>query len=788
MGRIAVVLAWLAASLAVSGAHAAGILRPLEFVPGLDGARAVVASADGQHVYVASTAGGVGAITTFRRMPDGRVVDFGEIRDGVASVTGLADVRRLAFRPGGVLYFASPSTGTLSAYQRDAVMSTLTGGVLTEGLSGAVDAAAATTGGTHYYVASELGALFVIDAFGEIVQSLSDGFGGIDGIGGAAAVVVTPDEGFVYVYGASDGQIAGFARAGDGTLAPIAGSPFEARLDGDALAVSPDGRFLALACASCDELRTFSIDAVTGALAVTGAATVPDVRDVAFADDGRRAIVAGDGRLGVFDRDPATGDIEFLDALEDGIGGVNGLAGARDVEPLGFFADTLYVASSGDGALASFDVAALRYLGRLQDGEPPVTGLGGAASAVVSPDGVHVYAGGSTEDTVAILERSPTDGTLEWLGEIREGVAGAQGLDGANAAAMSPDGKHLFVLGGVGNSVASYGRNAINGALAFESMLTSANGLAGLSGPFDADVSADGRHLYVAGLLDGSVWVLGYGAVSGALSFVQQASDVFGLINATAVAVSPEGSHVYATGRSLIGLDVIGSIAVFSRNAATGALTRTGLLQDGVGGVTGLEGGPTGVAVSPDGRFVYAAGGSGDGALTIFARNVSTGALTQTDTLRDGTTADCLGGVYDLAISPDGDFVHSIATNDAAVCLFARDSTSGALLEIEARFQGVDGVDGLAGAAGIAVAADGRNAYVTSSTAGALAQFQTPVATAPEPMPALLGAAALAALATTSRRGRSRGSRSGRAACGTSCCAGAGRDCARAAWARPAFR
>ena len=395
--------------------------------------------------------------------------------------------------------------------------------------------------------------------------------------------------------------------------------------------------------------------------------------------DGRRAIVAGDGRLSVFDRDPGTGDIEFLDALEDGIGGVNGLAGASDVEPFGFFADTLYVASSGDDALASFDVAALRYLGRLQDGEPPVTGLGGAASAVVSPDGVHVYAGGSTADTVVIFERSTADGTLEWLDEIRQGVAGAQGLDGANAAAMSPDGKHLFVLGGVGNSVASYGRNAINGALAFESMLTSANGLAGLSGPFDADTSADGKHLYVAGLIDGSVWVLGYDAVSGALSFVQQAADAFGLISVTAVAVSPEGTHVYATGRSFIGSTLTGSIAVFSRNAATGALTRTGLLQDGVAGVTGLEGGPTGVAVSPDGRFVYAAGGSGDGTLTIFARNVSTGALTQTDTLRDGTLADCLGGVYDLAVSPDGDFVHSIATYDAAVCLFARDATSGAL-------------------------------------------------------------------------------------------------------------
>ena len=59
---------------------------------------------------------------------------------------------------------------------------------------------------------------------------------------------------------------------------------------------SPDGRFLALACASCDELRTFSIDAVTGALAVTGAATVPDVRDVARLDETESAAIEAAAR------------------------------------------------------------------------------------------------------------------------------------------------------------------------------------------------------------------------------------------------------------------------------------------------------------------------------------------------------------------------------------------------------------------------------------------------------------------------------------------------------------
>lgn len=757
MRRSAIAPFALLACVAAGGdAEAGGIVRAFELVPDLAGAAAVAVPLDGNHLYTVRTSSGIGTLTAYRRGIDGRIVQAFSRVEGVDPVDGLADVRRMHFAPDGALYFASPDVGALSVYQRNPIDGSLAGGLLAEGI-GAVDAAIATTPETHYYVASDLGALHVLDAFGELVQTLSDGFGGVEGLGGAVAVAATPDGRFVYVSGAAAGAIAGFARASDGTLTPVAGSPFATPAGATALAISPDGRFLASLCGACNELRTFSIDAVTGALEVTGAAGSGPTTDVAFSRDGRRLILAGGDVLFVYDRDPASGGIEFLGGFDGAIEPAPGLAGACDVEPVGFFGDSLFVASEGDGSLASFDVAALRFVGRARDGEGPVAGLAQANSVLVSSDGNHVYAAGATDDAVTAFSRAKDlAGALTWQSEIRNGVAGAQGLDGAKAVATSPDGKHVFVVGADGDTVASYARNAVTGALTFESALGATSGVPGLDAPFSGDASPDGKHLYVGGLFDGDVWAFGYDATSGALFHLDTADDDgAGLFAVNGMAVSPDGAHVYAGGRSFAGLTQVGSIAVFARNAGTGALTRTALLQDEVGGVTGLDEAPNGLAVSPDGRSLYAASGSGgSSALTLFSRNPATGALTEIEALRDGAFPDCLDGASDVAVSPDGDFVYAAAFQEAAVCFFARDAETGALTQIGVRRQGIDEVDGLLGATALAVAADGRSVYAAASTEGTLAQFLSPVATAPEPNAALGCGVALATLAAVRERAR----------------------------------
>jgi DNA-binding beta-propeller fold protein YncE len=90
--------------------------------------------------------------------------------------------------------------------RRIAVALALVGASLAPGLDGA-RAVVASANGQHLYVAST-------DASGSV--------------GAITVFARSPDESFVYVYGATDGMIAGFARGGDGMLTPIAGSPFDA--------------------------------------------------------------------------------------------------------------------------------------------------------------------------------------------------------------------------------------------------------------------------------------------------------------------------------------------------------------------------------------------------------------------------------------------------------------------------------------------------------------------------------------------------------------------------------
>ena len=170
-----------------------------------------------------------------------------------------------------------------------------------------------------------------------------------------------------------------------------------------------------------------------------------------------------------------------------------------------------------------------------------------------------------------------------------------------------------------------FSRNATTGALTFvEIQKDGVGGVDGLNGAHDVEVSADGVHVYASGQHDDAVVVFSRNATTGALTFVEFLKDgvggVDGLDSALSVAITPDGKHVYATGA------LEDEVAVFSRNATTGALTFVEIQKDGVGGVDGLDV-TTRVRVSPDGDHVYVTGLLDD-AVAVFSRNSTTGALT----------------------------------------------------------------------------------------------------------------------------------------------------------------
>ena len=155
------------------------------------------------------------------------------------------------------------------------------------------------------------------------------------------------------------------------------------------------------------------------------------------------------------------------------------------------------------------------------------------------------------------------------------------------------------------------------------------------------------------------------------------------------VTVSPDGSHVYATGGR--------AIVVFERDEATGLLQSLETQMDGEGGVDGIAGAAS-VATSPDGTSVYVVGFDDD-AVALFARNAQTGTLTFVEARIDGVGGvRGLDGAAGVAVSPDGMFVYVAGAIDGALAVFERDGQTGALTFIEAHFDGVGGVDGLRGA------------------------------------------------------------------------------------------
>ena len=146
--------------------------------------------------------------------------------------------------------------------------------------------------------------------------------------------------------------------------------------------------------------------------------------------------------------------------------------------------------------------------------------------------------------------------------------------------------------------------------------------------------SPDGKNIYATARDGDSIVVLERDVGTGELSFVEAAVgpdwDTPGgcgarnLTRPTDVAVSPDGSFVYATGYR--------SVFVFARDSFDGGLTFVEHELDACPGSSPTPlylgaGGAGAIAISPDGAHVYVAS-STDQAITVFNRNPTTGELT----------------------------------------------------------------------------------------------------------------------------------------------------------------
>jgi 6-phosphogluconolactonase (cycloisomerase 2 family) len=383
-------------------------------------------------------------------------------------------------------------------------------------------------------------------------------------------------------------------------------------------------------------------------------------------------------------------------------------------------------------------------------------GLAGAQAVAVSPDGSSVYVAG--EGAVVALTRDRATGALQpaLSPSARACIAASASspcatkdgaLSGADALAVSPDGRFLYVGASNTASVSAFVRGR------------------------------DGALVPLAQSVSGGY----FGCVAGvALAGTQPprcAAHLHALNGVAALAISPDGRDLYAVSYGLEpGED---SVVTLQRNPRSGGLrplpgTR-GCVQSlpgsGCPGLAGLEG-ASAITISQDGRFVYVASEL-SGAVRGFRRNPSTGDLTPLygrggcissgngagGGVRCAVTVPQLAGARSIALSPDGRELYVAAFDPGAVVVLRRDPASGMFaplppncLQAESDASCPVGLPFLRGAAALAVGPDGDVVYVIGEGANSLVELLrsptdgalTPASESPTAMEPLSGPVALA--------------------------------------------
>ncbi len=349
-----------------------------------------------------------------------------------------------------------------------------TGGV--DGIDGAVDLTVSPDG-AHLYVAGKTDdavAVFTRDAGAgtlSFVELERDNVGGVEGLDRPVGVAVSPDGAHVYLAGDAEDAVVAFARnSQDGSLtflAHYAPDPLQDRVFD--VTLSPDGAHLYAASFLTDGIALYQRNAGTGALGfdhivrdgVDGVMGLDGVRSLAVSSDGNHLYAAstlGEGAVAVFVRDGASGALTFAQVLRDGVAGVDGIAGAREVivSPDGTY---VYATGGTDDAVAHFSRAPttglLTFVAAVRVDEPP-SPLDEANGLVVAPDGRRLYVTGRTADALIAFDRDPATGALSTAEIRRDQSEGVTGLDAPVAAALDPSGQHLYVASEAGDSVAVF--------------------------------------------------------------------------------------------------------------------------------------------------------------------------------------------------------------------------------------------------------------------------------------------------------------------------------------------
>ncbi len=741
--RCSTLLLCLALPAAVAAQIELAHVRTIFNGTGLEGVVATAVTPDGSHLYAAGRADGT--LVAFSRQSGGLLTSVQILRDSVGDIRGIRSISALAVSPDGRhVYAGGGGDDAIVTLRRDVdsgmleyVDAVFEVGFESMGLD-AVRSIVLSADGRHVYTAG------TFDTVGHFernpnsgaltFRSAVSGHDGVDGLEGVAALAISPDDRFLYVAGSQSDTLVVMSRD------PIAGTltPIDLVIDNRdgvdglnqvlGLAISPDGVHLYAAAYSDNAVSVFARGADSGRLEFVEAlhddeGALEGASAVSVAPNGLAVFVAAfdAASLVTFDRNPADGKIAIAQRHRNRFSGVTGLAGAIDttVSPDG---ETLYVAGLTDEAVAVFAIAESVELTAVERNlEGTTQGLRGPRAVVATQDGTNIYVAGAEDAAIVVFARDPDTGSLDFV----EAAASFDEvpLGRPVAIAVTPDSEQVMVVDSQTNALIAFDRRTegVPGTLRAVRALTRQDHNE-LLFPTDVAVSPDGSQVFVTSASRNALNVIDR-AENRFLRFRESFADLDGLRAASTVALSPDGRSVYVGGA--------GDAAVvhFTRDPATGDVAFVEAVRDD-DTFNSLEG-ISSIVVSGDGRNAYSVsgggtfGGNGADALTVFERDTQTGALSLLQSFKDNRNGvDGLAGASDITLAGDGSLVFATATDDGAVALFSRTPATGALSFLYSLKDGSSGAYGLRGAAGVSFAPEGAHVFVVASDDSALTELR----------------------------------------------------------------
>ena len=295
--------------------------------------------------------------------------------------------------------------------------------------------------------------------------------------------------------------------------------------------------------------------------------------------------------------------------------GVGGIA----VTPNGQY---VYSTNRFDGTVSVINTLTNTVVTTITVGNQPI-------GAAITPNGEYVYIPNYSDNTVSVITTATNTVTATITGfNYPEGVV------------VSPNGQVVYVT--------NYGGNTVSVISTATNTVTAT--ITGLNNPEDVAMAPDGSSIYVKESYDDtSVLVISTATNTVTATITLNGYPDFSEGGTGGIAVAPNGESVYVTS-----IDWQNGNLVSVISTTTNSVTQTIIL----GGMVDPEEGGTGsVAVAPNGESIYATYSSMDIGNSFSV--ISTATNTVTETIPLGGMNYFFGGSGGLAVTPNGEYVYT---------------------------------------------------------------------------------------------------------------------------------